>query len=558
MLSVFAIIAIVLLIFVKLPDIGSKEEDLAELQKFEELNYGYKINKKEFLEIIKKPTNKYLIVNGFFCIIPGTILIYTLITTFTDPNQGLLVNFPRDMVTQTATILAALVGIGYNVGNVVLSYFGDKLNKKNRRNRTRLAFFTTLIAIPFTILTVVLLQPVDYFEIGEPETVFQAIVAIFREKPVYIGYFFCAIIGSFMGAGYVSNKRAIMVDVNLPEHRGTASSLFRLTEQVSKSITLMLISGLLALLSTYKNMLLVGMLFWIPSAILWFFASKSVIRDMEEKGRKLKERQQTTFIDYFFELEIAIDTGIQKIQDAKDILIKKPTKAEKIIEAAIEKFKLILSTSKKTVHLMDIEKKAQELLNNALMFKNDLLMLSKSPKKEDLELLYQKIDEVWEESDFGKIEILYEDAYLRVCEARLRRSYNPVESSNILKKAVETYDRVVRLTEDRIVSDDERIITDEMEDFQRRVSDLLVLAKKSKSNTEILKKKLDQIVEAVLKRDISRENFMRILELTSDYGLKLNEIVADTFGGSTARKVQKATNEIDRLFQACDEWMQNE
>ena len=116
-----------------------------------------------------------------------------------------------------------------------------------------------------------MLKPVDYVEVGSPETVDSAILAIFKHKPSYIGFLICAFIGTFTGAGYVSNKRAIMVDVNLPEHRGTASSLFRLTEQVGKSVTLMIIPTLLVLVGTYKQMLLIGMMFWIPSAVLFPF-----------------------------------------------------------------------------------------------------------------------------------------------------------------------------------------------------------------------------------------------------------------------------------------------
>ncbi len=557
-LSGLAILVIVILIFVKLPDVGSQEDDLAELQKFEELEYGYKINKKEFLEILKKPTNRILIINGFFAIIPGTVLIFTLITTFTAPEIGFLVNFPDEIKVQVATILGGLVGIGYNIGNVVLSYLGDKFNKKDRRNRTRLAFITNLIAIPFTILTILFLVQVDYNEIGQPEGIFKSIGAIFSQRPRYIGYLICALIGSFFSAGYVSNKKAIMVDVNLPEHRGTASSLFRLTEQIGKSITLMLISGLLVLFGTYKKMLIVSTLFWIPSVILWYLASKRVAKDMANKAIILRERQQSTFIDYFFELEIMTDSAIQNIQDAKDILIYRPEEAEELIDGGIRKFKFILEKSKKTEHLLDIEEKAHNLLNKVLMFKSDLLMLSKTPKKEDLELLYEKIDEMMEESDFGKIEILYDDAYLRVCEARLRRQYNPFESIKILEKSIEIYGRVIRLTEDRAISDEDRILEENHKEFQERISKLLTLAKKSKTNTEILKEKFNKIIDAVLEKDISEENLLRIVELTTDYGLKLNEIVADTFKGRTAKKINKATQEIDKLFKAYDDWMNAE
>ena len=75
--------------------------------------------------------------------------------------------------------------------------------------------------------------------------VVKTIFAIFREYPSYIAYFVFAFTGSFLGAGAVANKNAILIDVNLPEHRGTATSFFQLTEQLGKSITLLLSSVLL-------------------------------------------------------------------------------------------------------------------------------------------------------------------------------------------------------------------------------------------------------------------------------------------------------------------------
>ena len=566
-LSVFAVGVSVMLIFVRLPEVGSKEEDLAQLQAIEELEYGYQINKKELIKMLQKPTNKYLILNGFFSIIPGTILVFVLITTLSDPTEGMLRALPPEIRTQVSTIMAGLVGIGYLLGNIVLSKLGDVVYQKNKRNRALLALITQVLAIPLVILMIYMLTPISLDNMPKyPDPIpnnevtgfiIDTLFAIFQNYPQYVWFFIFSFLGSFFGAGFVPNKNAIMVDVNLPEHRGTATSFFQLTEQLGKSLTLLLASALIILLGSYKNMLYISMLFWIPSALLWYLTSLKIQKDLDDKAMLLRERTQVSFIDYFFELEIAVDDGIQLIQDAKDTLIKSPKKAEKIIDDAVKKFKFIVAKARKQ-QVSDIEAKASELMSHALMFKGDLLMLSKNPKIEQLKELYQKIDTFWEESDFGKIEVLYESAYLKVCEARLRRKYNPSESSHILQDAIVVYDRVITLISDRVIEEGSKKLSEEEEAFQERIHNLLILAQKSRSNTQLLKEKLDNMVENVIGKNISKEELEKMIELTSDFGLKLEEIVMETFEGKTAKEVKRLMADIDNLFELYDEWQKNE
>ena len=238
-LSFISIIVIILLLFIKIPGVGSHESDLADLQKYEQLDYSYTINKQELIRMLKKPTNRNLIINGFFSIVPGTILIYFMITALSEKDVGFLGHLPDEIRVQTSTILAGMVGIGYLLGNVVLAGVGDKLYKKDRKNRSKLACVTMFAAVPLIILMLMCITKVDesfnvimnypqYPESIPPDQVmhyvFKTIIGIFREYPSYIAYFIFAFTGSFLGAGAVANKNAILIDVNLPEHRGTATS----------------------------------------------------------------------------------------------------------------------------------------------------------------------------------------------------------------------------------------------------------------------------------------------------------------------------------------------
>ncbi|MCJ7647958.1 MAG: MFS transporter, partial [Candidatus Lokiarchaeota archaeon] len=73
--SGMSIIVIIFLFFVKIPQRGASEDELLELVELD-LEYSYRISKKDLINIVKQKSNRYLIIQGFFAIIPGTILVY--------------------------------------------------------------------------------------------------------------------------------------------------------------------------------------------------------------------------------------------------------------------------------------------------------------------------------------------------------------------------------------------------------------------------------------------------------------------------------------------------
>ena len=96
------------------------------------------------------------------------------------------------------------------------------------------------------------------------------------------------------------------------------------------------------------------------------------------------------------------------------------------------------------------------------------------------------------------------------------------------------------------------------EELQERIHHLLVKAQKSKSNTELLKAKLSEIVNTVLKEDITRAELSSLFELTTDYNLKMTYVVEDAFGRKMWRKFSRVMSEIDDLFEEYDRWQSEE
>lgn len=402
----FSIIVMFLLILIKLPEVGSTEETLRKFQEYEDLQYDYRIERKSLGFILKHPTNRSLILNGFFYIVPGTILIFSLISTFSDANIGMFRIIPDEIRIQVSTIFAAMTSIGYLIGSAVLSRLGDRLHRKFDRGRAILALICNLLAIPLMLLMISQIVPIqqealpqyppDILDSELAVYVVRSVKAIFQSYPEYWLFLTLSFLSTFFASGMVTNKSAVMVDVNLPEHRGTATSFFQLTEQLGKSITLMLAAGILSWLGSYKKMIVFGVLFWIPSVFLWLLAVKRVSTDIKKKEKVLKARADYSFSANFPEIEAAMNLGIQSIRKITECIIINPKKAERLFDKAINSFIWIISQAHMKA-LKDIQEKTTELLNKTIKLNDQFAELAYPYSRIELEDFARKIEGEFQE-----------------------------------------------------------------------------------------------------------------------------------------------------------------
>jgi hypothetical protein len=74
----------------------------------------------------------------------------------------------------------------------------------------------------------------------------------------------------------------------------------------------------------------------------------------------------------------------------------------------------------------------------------------------------------------------------------------------------------------------------------------------------MLKEKITSVINTVLGKEITHDELNNVIELTSEYGLKIQDIVTDSFDGKVVREIKKLIEEIDKLFKAYDEWQSNQ
>jgi MFS family permease len=578
LLSIISIIIVIILFFVKIPQRGASEDELLDMVELD-LEYSYRISKQDLKTIINKKTNRYLIIQGFFSIVPGTVLVYfttsMLVTQYF--NQ-----IPIEIRLQTATIFAGMIGIGYILGNSVFARLGDVLFRKNKKNRVRLATICLILSIPFALTLLLSLRPINPVDLNitypspiPTEELFlymiKTIAEIFVAYPTYIIFFIFAVMASMLGAGPVANRSAVMIDINMPEHKGTAASFFKLSEQLSKGITLLVSYTLISFLGGIFNMMFFSIFFWIPAAIYWLLASRNVEKDMALKSRILSERKQLSLIDYIFELEIQMDRAIQKVQDSKYYITNDNYKFNKLLEEALNIFKFC-EREGSSRSITNIEKKAHIMYLRVLLIKHEANILfnelnnpdiTKDEKKKisgELKQIYVKISK-WEKSTFGKIQTYYEDAYLKIIEARLNRKQHLFNSLRNISESIKIYERVKYLLNERLEIVSEKSKLSEEETIVRvKEQELFEKCSKSLTATKRLKEEIENTLDQLNEKGVQTEDLLKISDLALEYDVDLNNIIIDTFqqDNKTKKVLIEILDKIDEIFSLYDEWKETE
>jgi len=574
LLSGISVIVIFILFLVKIPQRGASEDELLDLIELN-LEYNYRISREDLAVIVRKKTNLYLIIQGFFSIIPGTVLVYftTSMLTLQYFNQ-----IPAEIRLQTSTIFAGMIGVGYLVGNVVFARLGDVLFRRNKKNRARLATICLIFSIPFAIILLLSLQPINVSNLNivypatiPPEQIwryiFQTIGEIFVAYPTYIIFFIFALIASMLGAGPVANRNAVMIDVNMPEHKGTAASFFKLSEQISKGVTLLISFTLISLLGSIFNMLFINIFFWFPAAILWFFASRNVEIDMNQKAMILSERKQISLIDYIFELEIQIDRAIQKVQDSKYYILIDNEKFNQLLRDAIVIFKFC-EREGESRSITNIEEKAHIMKLRTLLFlqetnkiyrqlnEEDLSSSEKEQLQEGLKQISLRISE-GEKSTYGMIQTYYEDAYLKILEARLNRKNHIIRGLGKILEAISIYERVKYLLNERIETVKEKNdLSEEDSLVLQKEQELLDKCLKSLRATIKLKEEIENAFEQLRAKGVDKIDLLKISELTQEFNVDLYDVIVDTFRSDDKTKnvLIEVLNNIDNIFIEYDKW----
>jgi MFS family permease len=225
--------------WIKIPERGRKEPAFTSLSEY---NYHWKIDLSMIPNIFKSQSMRWLLIQGSFALIPGTIFTYWLVS-FLASTEGLSLSI------ELASIVAITIASGRAPGYLFFGYFGDCLSKNEKSSiRAKLAaigmvlqaifFFGSFLVLNSSIITILLFSIL----------------------------FWC---GSFIGAASGPNRTALLFNISLPESRGTLGSLYSLTDHLGAAFGLF-ISTVFLQVFNFHLVFLTSLFFYLLAAISWY------------------------------------------------------------------------------------------------------------------------------------------------------------------------------------------------------------------------------------------------------------------------------------------------
>lgn len=251
----------------KLPQRGLA--DMRESESTVSSEYKGRISLSDIRKILSIRTNLIFIIS---CIISTMPMGYV---------QRFMVDYFAEDIglgTGTATVLLLVVLSGTLIGDLIGGLFGDFLRARNARYPSYLSAAALFLGCMLFLV---------FFSMGIP--VLAAASALL--PPIAVG---------FAASAFVEVptpvSKAIMLDVNLPENRGTISAFIQITAQIG--------FGLGALIGTFGDDLAVmlgviparlfnfkiAMLMYIPVGLSWILISYTVTGDEKRAKEMMKDR----------------------------------------------------------------------------------------------------------------------------------------------------------------------------------------------------------------------------------------------------------------------------
>jgi MFS family permease len=266
--GIIGLFSTILIVFFKEPSRIGK--DFSLLLEKEAIEYTYRINISDLKVIFKKKSNLWLIVN-FVDTIPTGIIIFLIFAYMEDYH-----NLSSDLTL----VILLLIMFSILLGTIIFGFVGDYLFKKgNKKARILLALFGNVAPIPFIFIALIIPfeAPVNT-SIGELFLI-----------PGALAMIILFVIGIFLNGPVSGSWFASVVDLNLPEHRGTVLATANFFDIVGRSLG-PLIGAVMADLYGYVYGMMVSIFAFIALPFFWIPVLKNVLREMEDIEKIFSER----------------------------------------------------------------------------------------------------------------------------------------------------------------------------------------------------------------------------------------------------------------------------
>lgn len=262
-IGIAGFISALLFIFFREPSRAGR--DYSYMLEKDALEYTYRIKFSDLKVIFKKKANIWLIIN-FVDTIPTGIILFLLFAYMEDYHG---------ISSDVTLIYLILILLATLIGTIVFGFIGDKQFKKgSKKARVKLALLGNIIPIPF---------------------IFIALIIPFRAPDLIPGILIWLIlfmIGIFINGAVNGNWYATVVDLNLPEHRGTVLATSNFFDIIGRAIG-PLIGSIFADTFGFVYGMLISIFFWILIPFFWIGVLKNIVPEMDTTEKIFSERLES-------------------------------------------------------------------------------------------------------------------------------------------------------------------------------------------------------------------------------------------------------------------------
>lgn len=249
-------LAVLFIIFARDPQRGMSEDALRNAID-DGAEYAYRMKLSDIKDILRNKTNLLMLGQAIPGCIPWGVLTFWSITYFVEMKKMTLVD---------ATTIWELFGVGNAIGTIGFAYVGDKIFKSNPR-----------WAPAFCGIGVIIGSLPCFLFFNMEFTYFPAMLAVVTLSGALV-----ACCGPTM--------KAIFMNVNIPEHRGTVFSIVNLTDSLGRGLGPAAGSVLLTLSGSYLVMINFSIGFWLLCGVIFMMGYFTILKDRNRMLAVVKER----------------------------------------------------------------------------------------------------------------------------------------------------------------------------------------------------------------------------------------------------------------------------
>jgi len=274
-IGILGFVITILILFFKEPSRIGK--DYLFLNEKDAVEYTYRIKRSDLKEIFRKKANIWLVIN-FVDTIPTGIILFLIFYYMSDYH-----NVPEDI----SLIFLGTILLSTLIGTVVFGVIGDKLFKKGKRNaRVLLALIGNIMPIPLIFIALILpFKAPNNVSVGELLVIPEALIMLIL-----------MMIGMFANGAVNGSWYATVVDLNLPEHRGTTLATANFFDIIGRSLGPLIGSFVRDAFGSVYGMMM-SIIFWLAIPFFWIPVLKNAVSEMDatEKifSERLKELEKT-------------------------------------------------------------------------------------------------------------------------------------------------------------------------------------------------------------------------------------------------------------------------